>query len=51
MEMKHKMMKKISSHYEHPLLMAMVVATIEQKVQYQIPAILVWDSNLLAEKY
>ena len=51
MEMKHRMMKKIPSHYDHPLLIAMVVATIEQQVQNQIPAILVWDSNLLAEKY
>lgn len=37
MEMKHKMMKKIPSHYEHPLLMAVAVAvavaTIEQQVQ------------------
>jgi len=33
MEMKHKKMMKIPSHYEHPLLMAMVVATIEQQVQ------------------
>lgn len=41
--------EEISSHYQHPsLVAAAAAAVIEQQVEY---VILVWDSNLVAVIY